>query len=85
MIRVSLTRAKATLWAWIRGVERGGEVVVLTRRGRDVAAIVPLATVPLADEVQHRVAALAEATAGLRDPSAVADALAPRPEEESPW
>ncbi len=79
MIRVPLTRAKATLWAWVRGVERGGDVVVLTRRGRDVAALVPLSTARAAERIRRDGARLAEAAEGLTDPAETADSLPAAP------
>ena len=75
MIRLPITRAKAGLSAWARGVARGGEIVVLTRRGQDVAALVPVSMIHMAEQLGGALPDVAEAAKGLGDVGTVAGEL----------
>lgn len=49
MVEVSTKELKDRLSEWVRRVEAKGERIVITRSGRPVAALVPLADLPARD------------------------------------
>ncbi|HEY3398413.1 MAG TPA: type II toxin-antitoxin system Phd/YefM family antitoxin [Armatimonadota bacterium] len=51
MTRQTVTEAKARLSQLLHRVEQGGERVIIERRGQPVAALVPLADLPLAERL----------------------------------
>lgn len=78
MIRVPISRVRAGLSVWAGGVARGGETVMLTVRGRDLAALVPVSMVRMAREVGRILPDVSEAATGLSEPAAGACALSDR-------
>lgn len=67
MTGVSLKAAQRDLLALVRAVEREGERVVLTRRGRPVAALVPFGALAALDLLGRMLPPVGDAAAGLRD------------------
>ncbi len=79
MTPVSLKAAQRDLFALVRTVERDAERIVLTRRGRPVAALVPFGALAALDLLGRMLPDVAVAAAGLRDPDAEAPGMGPAP------
>jgi prevent-host-death family protein len=65
MLKVSITEAKARLYQLLREVE-AGEIVAITRRGRQVARLVPAPKSPDADAFRVAIARWRKARKGIR-------------------
>ena len=63
--------------ALVRAVEQDGERIVLTRRGRPVAALLPVGAIEALDLLGRLLPDVADVTAGLPDPDPEAPGLAP--------
>lgn len=79
MIRVALKAAQRDLGALVRAVEQDGERIVLTRRGRPVAALLPYGAIAALDLLERLLPDVAEMAAGLSDPDPSAPGLGPSP------
>ena len=79
VIRVALKRAKGDLYALVRAVEADGERIVLTRRGRAVAALVPPGALAALDLLGRMLPSVADVAAGLPDLDPQAPGLGPPP------
>ena len=85
-MRVGLKSAKGSLYALVRAVEEDGERIVLMRRGRPVAALVPHGALEALDLLGRLLPDVADVAAGLGEPDPEAPGLgrAPGPEEAAP-
>jgi prevent-host-death family protein len=72
VIRISLKRARDDLLALVRAVEADGERIVLTRRGRPVAALLPAGAIEALDLLGRLFPHAADVAAGLRPVDALA-------------
>ncbi len=79
MIRVALKAAQRDLAALVRAVEQDGERIVLTRRGRPVAALLPYGAIEALDRLGRLLPDVADVAAGLKDPDPAAPGLGPPP------
>jgi antitoxin (DNA-binding transcriptional repressor) of toxin-antitoxin stability system len=77
MTRISIKRAKSEIYAVVRFVERAGERVGLTRRGRPVAALLPVGAIEALDLLGRLLPGAA--AAGLRPPDPDAQGRGPAP------
>jgi prevent-host-death family protein len=86
MTGVPLKAAQRDLMALVRAVEQDGERIVLTRRGRPVAALLPVGAIEALDLLGRLLPDVGDVTAGLGepDPEAPEQGPAPGPEEAAP-
>ncbi len=83
-MRISLRKAEKGLFALVARVERDGERIVLTRRGRPVAALLPYGAIQALDLLGRLLPDVADVAAGLKDPAAEAPGLGPPPRGAPP-
>ena len=83
MIRVGLKAARRDLLALVRAVEGGGERIVLTRRGRPVAALLPPDAIPALDLLGRMLPSVADVARGLPVPDPQAPRLGPPPDPDA--
>ena len=69
-VTVPVRRLRATLRSVLRAVEESRERVVLTRRGRPVAALVPFGALAALDLLGRMLPAVPDVAAGLELPTA---------------
>lgn|GEM_PF-4906019 len=79
MTRVALKAAQRDLLDLVRAVEQDGERIVLTRRGRAVAALVPPGALAALDLLGRMLPNVADVAAALPDPDPEAPGLGPAP------
>ena len=82
MTGVPLKAAQRDLMALVRAVEEDGERIVLTRRGRPVAALLPVGALEALDLLGRLLPDVADVTAGLGEPDPGAPGLGPAPGSE---
>ena len=88
---VPLRRLRATLRAVVRAVEDDQKRIVLTRRGRPVAALVPFGALAALDLLGRILPSVADVAAEMREPDPVAPGLGPAlelpagPGPGAPW
>ncbi|MGE0191186.1 MAG: type II toxin-antitoxin system Phd/YefM family antitoxin [Planctomycetota bacterium] len=80
MTRATLKAAQRDLMALVRAVDEDGERIVLTRRGRPVAALVPPGALAALDLLGRMLPDVADVAVGLRDLDPEAPGLGPAPE-----
>lgn len=79
LVTVPVRRLRATLRTVLRAVEESRERVVLTRRGRPVAALVPFGALAALDLLGRMLPAVADVAAGLEVPAAEGSGADPAP------
>jgi prevent-host-death family protein len=80
VIRVGLKAARRDLLALVRAVARDGERIVLTRRGRPVAALLPADAIPALDLLARMLPSVADVARDLLAPDPQTLGLGPPPD-----
>ncbi|MEJ2202934.1 MAG: type II toxin-antitoxin system Phd/YefM family antitoxin [Gemmatimonadota bacterium] len=82
-MKVSLRQAEKQLYALVAAVEQGGERVVLTRSGRPVATLLPVAALDALDLLGRLLPDVAEVAARFPPLDPEAPGLGPAPGDET--